>query len=141
MTVPVSVEIIKNTLWFQDAKPFLICKIRPWQIPCDISGHDCIKTVTFHIKSLRIASFPHNTPCQSTGIALSFFQHFFSIVNSRHLITGFGKQNCKKSGACSDIENFDLLRLFFRKLISKQGKKLVPPHRSAGICHFLLIIF
>ena len=141
MTVPVSIKVIKDTPRLQDTEPFSVCKVRTRQIPCNISCYNHIKTVAFHIERLRVACFPHNTLCKLTCIALCFFQHFFGIINCSNLIPGFCKKNCKKSRAGSYIENFNLLRFLFRKLISKQKKEFVPPHRSTGICHFLLIIF
>ena len=141
MTVPVCIKIIKNTAFFQDPVPFLVCFCRVRKIPGNVSGNNNIKTVTFHIKILSIASFPHNRLCQWTGVLLCFFQHFFGIVYSSYFVSCFCEQYGKKSRAGSHIKNPDLLRVFLRKLPIQKTKELVSPHGSSGVCHFLLIIF
>ena len=88
MMIPIGIKIQKNAARLQNTHPFIVCPIRMFQIPCYISTDNHIKCIISEPKRLCIHLIPFDFICQDTGIILCFFQHFFCIINSCHLIAG-----------------------------------------------------
>ena len=121
ITVPVRIKIEQHAARFQDTHPLLVCLLRLFQIPGQISGNDNIKGLIRKLQILCIHPLQRHA-LQTvfrifSQILFRLFQHLLRIVNSRHRITCLRQNHREESRAGSDIENLHLFFLFLWKLL------------------------
>ena len=121
IAVPVRIKIEQYAARFQDTHPLLVCLLRLFQIPGQISGNDNIKGLIRKLQILCIHALQRHA-LQTvfrifSQILFRLFQHLLRVVNSRHRITCLRQNHREESRAGSDIENLHLFFLFLWKLL------------------------
>ena len=123
ITIPVGIKIQKSSSCFQYPDPLTVGNVRMLQIPGKVSGNYNIKSVICKLQFLCIHTLKMNIFAKLSRILLCFFQHAFRIVHSIYFISCFCQDHREKSGACSNIQDPDLLLGLVWKIT---GQKLQP---------------